>query len=95
MTGPFVEYLRMGGYAFYVWCSYAVVLVVLALNLIVPSLRLRRTRRALFRESRCAQAPDRDRDGDDLLDTGDSSGGTGAAGAASRPPAATARRDDP
>ena len=95
MTGPFVEYLRMGGYAFYVWCSYAAVLVVLALNLIVPSLRLRRMRRALFRENRLAEAPERDRDDDDLPGTGDSSGGIGVAGAASRPPAATALCDDP
>ena len=49
-----VEYFRMGGYAFYVWCSYAVVFVVLALNLVLPSLKLRRVRRALARQARFA-----------------------------------------
>ena len=44
MPEPVAEYFRMGGYAFYVWCSYAVVLVVLALNLAAPALRLRRVR---------------------------------------------------
>ena len=42
----------MGGYAFYVWWSYAIVAVVLALNLIVPALRHRRVHRALSRENR-------------------------------------------
>jgi heme exporter protein D len=30
------EFFHMGGYAFYVWTSYALVLIVLALNVIVP-----------------------------------------------------------
>ena len=54
MPEPVVEYFRMGGYAFYVWCSYAVVFVVLALNLVLPSLKLRRVRRALARQARFA-----------------------------------------
>ena len=45
-----VEYLRMGGYAFYVWWSYGVVLAVLALNFIVPTIRHRRLRRVLARQ---------------------------------------------
>ena len=57
MPDPIVEYFRMGGYAFYVWCSYAVVLVVLVLNLALPSLRLRRVRRALARQARFAEPP--------------------------------------
>jgi len=45
-----VDFFRMGGYAFYVWWSYAIVFAVLALNLVVPSLRHRRVHRALARE---------------------------------------------
>ena len=76
MTGPVVEYLHMDGYAFYVWGSYATVLVVLALNVIAPSLRLRRMRRALSREIRAAEAPDSGRDGDDRFHAGDPSRGS-------------------
>ena len=52
MRESVVEFLGMGGYAFYVWWSYAVVFVVLALNLVAPSIRHRRVRRALAREMR-------------------------------------------
>ena len=45
----------MGGYAFYVWWSYAIVLVVLALNLVVPTLRHRRVHRTLAREIRLTE----------------------------------------
>jgi heme exporter protein D len=37
----FYEFLNMGGYAFYVWTSYAIAAVVLIANLIAP-VRLRR-----------------------------------------------------
>jgi heme exporter protein D len=37
----FYEFLNMGGYAFYVWTSYAIAAVVLVANLIAP-VRLRR-----------------------------------------------------
>ena len=37
----FYEFLNMGGYAFYVWTSYAIGAVVLIANLIAP-VRLRR-----------------------------------------------------
>ena len=30
------EFLHMGGYAFYVWTSYGLALVVLVVNMIVP-----------------------------------------------------------
>ena len=53
-----VEFLRMGGYAFYVWWSYAVVFVVLTLNLVVPSVRHRRVRRALAREMHFSERRD-------------------------------------
>ena len=65
MPEPVAEFFRMGGYAFYVWCSYAVVLVVLAFNLAAPALRLRRVRRALARQARFAEDPEPGRDGDD------------------------------
>ena len=58
MPESVAEYFRMGGYAFYVWGSYAVVFVVLVLNLVLPSLKLRRVRRALSRQARFA-APGR------------------------------------
>ena len=51
MLDSVVDFFRMGGYAFYVWWSYAIVFVVLALNLIAPSLKLRYVHRALARES--------------------------------------------
>ena len=52
MPESVVEFFRMGGYAFYVWWSYAVVFAVLVLNLVVPALRHRRVRRTLVREAR-------------------------------------------
>ena len=52
MRESVVEFLGMGGYAFYVWWSYAVVCVVLALNLVAPLVRHRRVRRALARQIR-------------------------------------------
>ena len=55
MLDSVADFFRMGGYAFYVWWSYAVVAVVLALNLVVPTLRLRRVQRALSRELRLAE----------------------------------------
>ena len=65
MPEPVAEYLRMGGYAFYVWTSYAVVLVVLALNLAAPALRLRHLRRTLARRVHFTEDPDPGQDGDD------------------------------
>ena len=68
MPESVAEYLRMGGYAFYVWGSYAVVLVVLALNLAAPSLRLRHVRRALARQARFAEDAESGENGDDPQD---------------------------
>ena len=58
MPESVVDFFRMGGYAYYVWWS-AIVAVVLALNLIVPALRHRRVHRALSRENRITGAPPR------------------------------------
>ena len=52
-----VDFFRMGGYAFYVWWSYAIVFVVLALNLVVPSLKHRRVHRTLAREHAGSRGP--------------------------------------
>ena len=53
------EFLHMGGYAFFVWTSYAIAAVVLVVNLIVPVVRRRRIEReiagALRRARRDAQ----------------------------------------
>lgn len=65
MPEPLLDYFRMGGYAFYVWCSYAVVLVVLVLNLAAPAIRLRRVRRTLARQARFTEDPDPGQDRDD------------------------------
>jgi heme exporter protein D len=55
-----VEFLRMGGYAFYVWLSYGIVALLLAINVIVPLRRHRRLcarlRRELAREGRAPSA---------------------------------------
>ena len=37
------EFIHMGGYAAYVWSSYALFLVVMLLNVIQPVLRERKT----------------------------------------------------
>ncbi|MGR9107245.1 MAG: heme exporter protein CcmD [Gammaproteobacteria bacterium] len=43
------EFFAMGGYAFYVWTSYGIALVVLALNIIQPLMQQKRTLRAIRR----------------------------------------------
>ncbi len=40
------EFFNMGGYAFYVWGSYALALVVMVLNVVIPV----RTEHKLLRE---------------------------------------------
>ena len=56
MPDAIADFFRMGGYAFFVWWSYAVVFVVLVLNLVAPTLRIRRVRRALVRHVRASEA---------------------------------------
>ncbi len=41
------EFFSMGGYGSYVWSSYAITFVVLALNIIQPIMRERKTIRDL------------------------------------------------
>ena len=47
-----VEFLHMGGYAFYVWTAYAVAFVVLLANFLNPLFRERRMKRNLARKVR-------------------------------------------
>ena len=56
MAEAIVDFLHMGGYAFYVWWSYTIVLAMLAFNLAVPFVRLRRAQRTLARELRIEDA---------------------------------------
>jgi heme exporter protein D len=49
------EFFNMGGYAFYVWISYGLTFVVLALNIVLPLMQrqqtVNRVRRAIRREA--------------------------------------------
>jgi heme exporter protein D len=49
MSGGLGEFLAMGGYAFYVWTSYLVFVLVLAWDGLVPAWRGRRLLRELAR----------------------------------------------
>jgi len=46
------EFFYMGGYAFYIWTSYGLALIVLVANLIIPFNRERTLLRTLARKSR-------------------------------------------
>jgi heme exporter protein D len=46
------EFFHMGGYAFYVWTSYALALVVLVANVVEPLQRKRRLMSDLARRAR-------------------------------------------
>ncbi|TRX00680.1 heme exporter protein CcmD [Candidatus Methylobacter oryzae] len=41
------EFFAMGGYAFYVWTSYGLTLIVLLANIIIPVLQRRQLLRSL------------------------------------------------
>jgi len=49
------EFFYMGGYAFYVWMSYGLVLVVLVANFIIPFNQERTLKRTLARKLRRKQ----------------------------------------
>ena len=49
------EFFHMGGYAFYVWSSYAITLVVLLINVLVPLRNRRKLLADLARRARRAQ----------------------------------------
>jgi len=44
-----LDFLHMGGYAFYVWWSYAIVFALLVLNVVLPLRRDRAVRARLRR----------------------------------------------
>ncbi len=46
------EFLHMGGYAFYVWTSYGITLLVLLANIVIP---LRQRRKLLTEIARAAR----------------------------------------
>lgn len=46
------SFLHMGGYAFYVWTSYALALLVLGLNWMLPRRALRARWQSLLRRAR-------------------------------------------
>ena len=46
------EFFHMGGYAFYVWSSYAIALVVLLLNVLVPMRNRRKLLADITRRAR-------------------------------------------
>ena len=58
MPDSISDFFRMGGYAFYVWWSYAIAFVVLGLNFVLPMLRHRHVRRDLALELRSANRRD-------------------------------------
>ncbi|MGB5474065.1 MAG: heme exporter protein CcmD [Gammaproteobacteria bacterium] len=46
------EFLHMGGYAFYVWTSYGIALLILLVNIVLP---LRQRRKLLTNIARAAR----------------------------------------
>ena len=49
------EFLHMGGYAFYVWTSYGIALIVLLVNLLLPIRQRRRILADIARSARRAR----------------------------------------
>jgi heme exporter protein D len=50
------EFFAMGGYAFYVWTSYGLTLIVLLANIIIPIMQRKQLLRALaLKQQRSAQ----------------------------------------
>ena len=49
------DFLSMGGYAVYVWSSYGICLVALALNIILPKMKERKTMQYLQRKLHSAK----------------------------------------
>ncbi len=48
------EFFAMGGYAFYVWTSYGIALVVLLLNVIIPVVQRKQFLRQLLMKQKRA-----------------------------------------
>jgi heme exporter protein D len=48
-TGAFSEFLAMGGYGFYVWTSYIVAAIAVALEVVAVRVRIRRALKSALR----------------------------------------------
>jgi heme exporter protein D len=55
------QFFSMGGYAFYVWTSYGIALVVLTLNWVLPLRRLAEVRKDITRSLKQEAARQRPR----------------------------------
>ena len=55
-AGGFAVFMSMGGYAFYVWTSYAVVAVAIVVEIVAARARLRRSIRAVAASDRTTVA---------------------------------------
>ena len=51
----FDEFLTMGGYALYVWPSYAIAAVVVIANAVVPGTRLKRIKAEIRRRKQAGE----------------------------------------
>ncbi len=49
------EFLNMGGYAFYVWTSYGIALIVLLANILLPARQRRKLLADIARSARRAR----------------------------------------
>ncbi len=49
------EFLHMGGYAFYVWSSYGLTLLILLINIVVPIRQRRKLLNEIARAARRAR----------------------------------------
>jgi heme exporter protein D len=49
------EFLHMGGYAFYVWTSYGIALIVLLANILLPTRQRRKLLADIARSARRAR----------------------------------------
>ena len=52
------EFLAMGGYGFYVWTSYIVALIAVALEIVAVRARLRAAVKSALRPDRAVTLPD-------------------------------------
>ncbi|WP_025769703.1 heme exporter protein CcmD [Thioalkalivibrio sp. HK1] len=82
MTEILAEYFRMGGYAFYVWTSYAITFAVLGLNWWLPQRRRRAIRRTLAHQARLSRS---DAGSDDAPEGSDSEPADGSRKSLSTP----------
>ena len=57
-TSGLPEFLAMGGYGFYVWTSYIVAAVAIALEIVAVRARLRAAVKSALKPDRAATLPD-------------------------------------